>query len=314
MSINDIRKRFVKDNKLQIPILQSPYFEYFLDSYSQYNTKYFKINEKYDDFVKDVSLIGEEKFIAETFKIADKVSNYVKEKNSYIEFNTTKLDNYNIPQLNIPSKDIFNINNHEKHFISIDLKQANFHSLKHYNSDIIDNKSNYEEFISQFTNIKHIINSKYLRQVIFGKLNPKRISKIETYITYQLLQTLKTIIPEKYICFFSHDEIVLEIDFNFGENGYPLLEISRKIEDRANELGMPLKIEVFQLQAQNPVKKLGFVKKKTDGTIEFKGVQDIFFAQAFKKYFNLPLNENDFIFYHEGQVAKFLSSVKEDNL
>lgn len=312
MSIHDIRKRFVKDNKLQIPIVQSPYFEYFLKSYSYNSTKYYGINRKYKKFEEAVKEIGEEKFLAKTFFIADEVSNYIKQKESYEQFNTGKMDNYAILNLNLPSKDIFSPHNHGKSFISIDLKQANFHALKYVNSDIVDNKETYEDFIGQFTDIENIINSKYVRQVIFGKLNPKRISSVEKYVTHQILQAVLEIVPIEHIKFFSHDEIVIEIDPEFDQNGYPLFEIEDRVVEKGQKLGMPVRVEAFELIAQNPHKKLGFVKNGTDGTIEFKGVTDIFFAQAYKKYFNIPLQENDLKFFHEGQLATFLSPIEED--
>ncbi|MNC05418.1 hypothetical protein D3C75_528900 [compost metagenome] len=90
------------------------------------------------------------------------------------------------------------------------------------------------------------------------------------------------------------------------------------VNGKAKELGMPARIEVFKLIAQNPHKKLGFVKEKISfnnpdeiHSIEFKGVSEVFFAQAYKKYFNLDIQQEDLMYYHEGQLARFLEPIKE---
>ena len=45
-----------------------------------------------------------------------------------------------------------------------------FSALKYFNPNIVANKNSYYDFISQFTEIEHIRNSKYIRQVIFEML------------------------------------------------------------------------------------------------------------------------------------------------
>jgi hypothetical protein len=37
-----------------------------------------------------------------------------------------------------------------------------------------------------------------------------------------------------------------------------------------------------------------------------KKVPSIYFAQAYKKYRGLEINENDLLFFYEGNLAKFL--------
>ena len=48
----------------------------------------------------------------------------------------------------------------------------------------------WEEFISKFTENKHIINSKYIRQVILGNCNPKRHITYEKYLMNEVLDIL----------------------------------------------------------------------------------------------------------------------------
>jgi hypothetical protein len=256
--------------------------------------------------------IGHNEFISEIKNISDKVSSHILKKEEYTEFNNSNksIVKYDIPNVGISSKDIFCELNDGKRFISIDLKKANFHALKYVNPNIVDNKNTYEEFVSQFTDNKHIIESKYIRQIIFGKLNPKRISKVEKFITYHILKSLEKIVRLPNIKFFSHDEIVIEIN----DNSFLYENIEKVVYESVSDFNCPVRIEYFTLKAQNPSKRIGFVKQFDNGFVEFKGCQDIFFAQAFKKYFNLPLIDNDLIYFHEGQVCKFLFPLKEKEL
>ena len=62
------------------------------------------------------------------------------------------------------------------------MNKANFSALHNYNSNIFNNKNTWEEYVSNFTNNEHIINSKYIRQVVLGNCNPKRCITYEKYL------------------------------------------------------------------------------------------------------------------------------------
>ena len=42
----------------------------------------------------------------------------------------------------------------------------------------------YEDWVKKFTDLEYIIESKYTRQVVFGKLNPSRQIKVENYMIF----------------------------------------------------------------------------------------------------------------------------------
>ncbi|MNV84907.1 hypothetical protein D3C71_1788160 [compost metagenome] len=82
---------------------------------------------------------------------------------------------------------------------------------------------------------------------------------------------------------------------------------------------MPVKFEYFKLKALTPHKKLGFVKEKINFDnldnffhVEFKGASEVFFAQAYKQYFEHAIQPEDLTHYYEGQLSRFLEPVKED--
>ena len=90
------------------------------------------------------------------------------------QFIEDDMNKYAVTHTDLPTKDIFKPSNDGKLFISIDMRKANFSALKNYDSGIFDSVDTWEEFISRYTDNKHIINSKYIRQVILGNCNPKR--------------------------------------------------------------------------------------------------------------------------------------------
>lgn len=101
----------------------------------------------------------------------------------------------------------------------------------------------WEEYINKFTNNQHIINSKYIRQVILGNCNPKR------HITYEkyLIDTVLTYLINVYVSidrvvFFSNDEIVVDIsDMEDSEKELIRFRITLGMQD----FSIPLKIEKY---------------------------------------------------------------------
>jgi len=202
-------KRFVKDFSLPIQILQNPYFEYFKNLYDNvYNS-----NEKYKLFQNTVNTLGSiEQFFSETKKVMDNIIDEISVLEIYKKFNTDILDNYNV-KLNIPKQDIYNKNNDGRYFLSIDLRKANYNALKFYDKGLVLDTNNYNEFISKYTDLEYIKQSKYIRQVIYGNLNPKKQQKIQLYIVSKILNNVVL----KYFNIndlrnVSHDEIVVLID------------------------------------------------------------------------------------------------------
>jgi hypothetical protein len=119
---------------------------------------------------------------------------------------------------------------------------------------------------------------------------------MEKYYTYQiLLYIIKNICSESDIRYFSNDEIVIEYQKVIDTN-----EMKKYIQD---ELGLLVSIESFKL---NNIKDYNyFVKEMYDGTIEFKCIPIVYFAQAYKLYKGLEINDYDLSFFYENKLAKF---------
>lgn len=53
--------------------------------------------------------------------------------------------------------------------------------MKYVNPDIVLNAGTYQDFIKKFTDLEYVAESKYTRQIVFGKMNPKRHITVEKY-------------------------------------------------------------------------------------------------------------------------------------
>lgn len=302
MYSHKLLKRFVKDYKLPIQVVQEPYFSYFMDLYnSQYKTKEkFKLlQESRNKFNSD------DEFLEEYYKIRDNVITTIKNVPEYKIYNEMDMKHFDILNYNFPKHDIFNMGNVDKYFISIDLKKANFQALKWLNSELVLNCDTYKEFLSKFTDLEYMHNSKYLREVIFGNMNPKRQVKVEKYMTNKILKLLLeyNIIKENEIRMFSNDELIFE---KSSTETYELFNDIRVIDAIKNQLNFDVTIEKYKLKNVKGSTKY-FVKEFINKPgYELMCIPLVYHSQVYKKYNNLPLDENDLVFFYENQVCKFI--------
>jgi hypothetical protein len=307
-----VLKRFVKDYSLPIQLVREPYFDYFLNLYdAQFNTK-----EKYKLLCDTINICGnEQNFMEQYHKIKDNILDAMKANSHYIDFNNAKLDEYNIPVNNYCKHDIFNESNIDRYFISIDLKKANFQAMKYYNKDLVFGFNTYEDFMYSFTDLDYMVQSKYIRQVIFGNLNPKRQIKIEQYLTYQMLsklvdcdfikvENIKMVSPDEIVCEFNIESYLLYKNYD--------KQLTKMIKDLIN---FDADIEIYKL---NQIKPFKFYVKEfiNKSGYELVCVPIIYYAQAHKMYNGLEINDYDLSFFYENQVARFLETLKdkEDNV
>lgn len=303
MSIHTLRKRFVKDASLPIQVMQSPYFEYFLDLYDPQ----FQCKSRYEQFLTEVELLGgEEKYLSYSHNLIGRIANHVQEKEAYQHFNDGKntLAMFN-SDLKMTKENIYNVDNHEKRFLSIDLQKANFNALRYVDPSMVDHAPNYDSWISTFTPYRMAQTSKHVRQVIFGNLNPSRQIKVQKYLIHTMANSVANYFEEKQHSFqmksASSDEIVIELKDEMNIN-----DLIAHLQAESERQNISINIEVFTLKSLVSVGAVGYVKEFIDGRFELKTVPDIFMAQTFKRYLQKELQEEDFIFYHEGRLAKFI--------
>lgn len=314
----ELTKRFISDYKLPIAIFDEKYFNYFINLYekefgslTKYNTLCNLIDKRFNGSAQE--------FLNYYYYKRDKIITQIESSNPYIEFNNMDMNRYRIvDKVDCTANNIYNQDNCNSYFVSIDLKKANFQAFNYVDKNILLNSNTYEEFIGNFTDIDYIKESKYTRQVIFGKLNPKRQITIEKYITNKLYHFLKNVCSDFNIlkCVsLSNDEIIFKFPY-ISENENIFKEnVDEKTSEELSEIvqkemGISTHISIFQLKrielTSDTIKRDFFIKKFIcDDKMKFCCVPSNFFAIIYKLYNHIPLQEEDYHFIYEGIDCKY---------
>ena len=300
------KERFCKDCNIPVKIFEEPVF---MDRLSLLDP-FYRTLEKWKIFEEELQKYPcEQDYFEEYNRVKDAAILSIKNSESYKRFNEEDMNRYKVSHENLPGKDIFKETNDGRTFISIDMKKANFSSLHHYDPqmfrDCFKAVDTWEEFIGKFTDNKHIINSKYIRQVILGNCNPKRHITYEKYLMDGILTGLLAVTSLESIVFFSNDEIVIDTSDLGNKEKIFLLTQVREITDKAP---VPLRIQMFVLHKIYGTE--GFYKKflREDGRedIEFKCLDAYMLPFVIRAFLGEEPKENDKVFYYEGLPAMFL--------
>ncbi len=295
-----LKERFCKDCNIPLKLFKESYFTDRLQLYDNY----YNTLDKWNTFTRELEKYKcEQDYFEEYNRVKDAAISDIKDSDGYKSFNEEDMNKYSVKHSNLPSKDIFKPSNGGKPFISIDMKKANFSALKHYDRSIFRNADTWEEFIGRYTENKHIINSKYIRQVILGNCNPKRHIAYEKYLMDGILDYIqKFFLPVSKCVFFSNDEIIFDIS-DVHKSTIKFLKSSL-----LKESIVPVKSEVFFLCKINGTK--GYYKEVEDHIVKFKCLNDYELPFVLRKFQNQEITENDKVFYHEGLLSKFIEVPK----
>lgn len=300
------KERFCKDCNIPIRLFQEPYFTDRLTLFD----KFYVTLEKWNLFLEELHKYNcEQEYFEEYNRVKDAAILNIKNSEAYQRFNSDDMNKYRVTHENLPNKDIFKPTNDGKAFISIDMRKANFSSLHHYSTDMFG-VNTWEEFISKFTDNQHIINSKYIRQVILGNCNPKRHITYEKYLMDILLTNLlEKYIPIERVVFFSNDEIVIDIsDMNKSRQ----ILLAFNIEQYLKDVSPKFKIELFTLYRIHGTD--GYYKEivNNDGEkdIEFKCLDNYMMPFVIRQFLGEEITDSDRVFYHEGLLSQFIEVPK----
>lgn len=318
MNEKEIRRRFVDDSNLPIPVLESPYFEFFLDLYE----KEFKAKTDYEKLIKAIE--ENPNFFNEYYKVRESMIQYIKSRDSFEKFNTCDIHGlYGNPKFpNVRAKMIYTEQFAGGTFISLDLKKANIQALRYWDPDMFIKDDSlwidevWEKWVESMCggnkNLEwYIKKSKYIRQVIFGNCNPSRQIKLERWMVGEGAAEFMKIceIPEENVIFASSDEVVLLVD---------KLEKKEELEGIARlvfkETGIELRASSFKLESIPYLNGAGetvrlYKKLYSDNTVDYKGVCKNYFAQIYEDQNGIDPDSNDMdlVFYQEKDLAKFLN-------
>jgi hypothetical protein len=319
--LHHLRSRFVRDYNLPIQVLQSPYFEYYIDLYEGYNCA----KSKWDYLTNLVNIHyqgNENRFLEEYGKMRDLIITDMENSDAYKEFIECDMSKYAVNNEfgKISKQALYIEPNHNKYFISVDLKKANFQALKLHNPEIVSNCTDYEEFILHYLGKEHpalhyFQESKYSREVIFGKLNVPRQMTIQKFIMSKVFeQLLGDETCRLKIVSSNTDEMIFEATEADIKQKYAC--IYRKI----NELPFQLRVEGFHLQYEKFIagsESTITVYKKTitcgsnSEKINLMCCPSTYFPQVYKLISGKELNNSDLVFYYEQQLCRFLESLRK---
>lgn len=298
-----LKERFCKDCNIPLKLFKEPYFTDRLQLYdSYYNTL-----DKWNIFVRELEKYKREQdYLEEYNRVKDAAINDIKLSDGYNRFNEEDMGKYSVKYKDLPSKDIYKPSNVRKLFISIDMRKANFSALKFYDKSIFSNADTWEKFIGGYTENKHIVNSKYIRQVILGNCNPRRQVTYEKYLMDLVLEVLIDELgySASDIAFFSNDEIVIDMEkYKDCINKQKILEMAVNVR-----FNIPFRIELFYLHkitgTDGYYKEI--VKNIIEREYEFKCLNNYTLPFVLRKFNGEEITENDKAFYHEGLLSKFM--------
>lgn len=296
-----LKRRFCKNCNIPISIFIEPFFS---DRILLFD-KYFNTIEEYNKFLESIKLFNNEQDYYEHYnKTKDAAIKFIQSTKGYERFNNMDMTEISkaIAKYHIPSSDIYKPMNDGKRFISIDMKQANFHALREYSPDIFNNANTWEEFMQNFTDDQHIIGSKYIRQVILGNCNPKRHITYEKYLMSLLIPYLTEVVSLEDIVCFTNDEIIIQTDNN---KRYNASKINEYILNSSLVAKIPLKVEEFELK--NIGDGLGFIKLYDDEHFKLKCVDNDFLPMILRLMHCNEVRLSDLFFIHKDSLARFNS-------
>lgn len=317
--LESLCRRFISDNNLQFQYVDYLHFLYCLDLFG-YEKQWYGLLEMIKNRFND----SPNKFLEEYYKIRDKIITDLLDKKEYkffseeMNMNDFTLDS---DSRNISSNNIYNRENLGKAFLSIDLKKANFQTMKHISSSMVNNRATYEDFIGDYTDLDYIKNSKYTRQVVFGKLNPKRQITCEKFFTNEIRKLIETEIyaMSGKIVSMSNDELVYEITTPEKINDNLIQKLVEKIKSITD---FTVHADLFKLNGyefqfmETGVCKFTFFEKVfSDGSKKLISVPMPFYKMVYKLMNNISLEDDDYLFeYDKNVICMFIEEFQIEKI
>lgn len=302
---NKLKQRFCKDCKIPISVYDEPYFSDRLELYD----KFYNSKEKWNVFLSEVAKYDcDQGYFEEYNRVKEQAMSSIKESDAFKRFNNEDMNKFFVRHSDLPTKDIYKESNVNKLFVSIDMKKANFSALQHYDSNMFGNSETWEEFIGEYTNNRHIINSKYIRQVVLGNCNPRRQVTYEKYLMGEVLSHIEKYNLKDKVVFFSNDEIVFDMSEDNVELKLLLYMCKCLQEDINEDLNIPCRVELFKLLnikgTDGYLKEV--IKNIDEREYKIKCLNNYMLPFVIRRLQNQEITENDKVFIHEGLLSKFI--------
>jgi len=300
---SSVRKKFIKDYKFPVKIVEPNHFLYYLEILSSgYQDYYGPII----DLLGDVERLGGAgNFMSEWNRMVTAPVDWIKFSEGYQDFNNMRLGvdlagRPIQPSLQIKSQDLYKSYNAGKKFISIDLEQANFNVLFKMCPQVFEGHKDYESWLGSFNASRYFILSKHIRQVIFGNLNPQRFQRVQRLTIMDVAERLSGFFDvDRFISQTADELIVSTTEEDFESDLREVLAVT----DLAS---VPIRVESFNLVRLKETSC--YAVEYGDGKFKLKNVPASIFMQAYRYYKGESLQEYDLHFEYEKQLASFMES------
>lgn len=237
---------------------------------------------------------------------------YVKGLPEFKIFNTQDMSRFkfDVPECGINKGNQYSESNNGKVLLSIDLRKANWQALKY--CGVFRDIETFEDLIGKFTDVPYLINSKYLRSVVFGQLNPGRHTTVESY----LINMIRPEIPDEYklVCM-AQDELIYEVPKNTIILQGDLDGTRREIKDM---YGLDISAEYYKLnlltiESSKSKKQYKIYEKEFwcgEKERAYKCIPNNLWLIFNKLITNRPLSDFDTWIEHDGVLSKYIESFK----
>lgn len=313
-----IKKRFVKDMMLPVQVLEEPYFSEAIKTIDPH----FQSIEKLKLLTDLVTLVGEDHFFELSKKLEQDVIYAIQSTDGYKSWIKSENVANVYKNKGISKTSVYSPQNEDSMFVSVDIVSANFTSLCAISREITLGYDTYPEMIASFTEHEYFRRSKHIRQVIFGSLSPGR----QQTLWRKTMDTIVTVLREDAnvsldeIVTLSNDEVILTlgpVDQKTVNDEYiasvvDTIQKTLKNNEMTRLISERVKVDAFILRTVKGCDKKFYVKEHVYprvGHLEFKTIPCYFFIQVYKHYTKQPILKDDLVFYLDGQLATFNTSL-----
>lgn len=305
MEKEELIRSFIDLDKLPLQGIKNiDYFEYALGEYG--------VLDKWNEFISYVeSRFGSKKEYENYYHgTKEEFLKYVKSLPEFQMFNTKDMSEYKFDfPAGVSKGNPYTEANIGKTLLSIDLKKANYQALKY--CGLFKDTETYEELMGKFTDIPFLINSKYLRSVVFGQLNPSRHITVESYLVNMLRPEISD--RFKLICMAS-DELVYEVPED-------IILLQTELDGTKQEIlekyGLYISAEYYKLhqyilESDQAHKQYKIYAKESmcGGGVSYKCIPNNLWLIFNKLVNNKDLCDYDFWIEHDGVLSRYLESFK----
>ena len=281
---------FKKYTDIPIPTSHPDHFDYYVEELDQiYSSKKWlqMICDDLKSFDASNELVRQNigLYKKELWRVKQQIQNVIITNPEYIAF--SKLGTSNLPPITTlgePYKESLV----GRTLISIDVRSANFQTLKHFCPGLLGGMETWSDFVAQFTNHKFLQTSKPFRTILVNEIQNGNLNKFAIIFINDVIESVNRsdyADKLKLVCY-KNDEVIYEVTGDFDMDQFIAL---------VNSVHNFFKIKVFimeKLDDHNYYVCTSSINNVI--TYELKNVPKQHVMQVIKTYFGKPLQSLDF--------------------